>query len=106
MEKFKQELEKVGFAGEIDDSATTLETYSHDASLFEIKPQLVVSPKNAKDVSTLVNLAAQYKKTIPDLSLTGRSAGTDMAGGAVNEDRKSTRLNSSHYCADRMPSSA
>src|SRR3546814_9757072 len=25
---------------------------------------------------------------------------------AVREDRKSTRLNSSHYCASRMPSSA
>src|SRR3546814_2499739 len=26
--------------------------------------------------------------------------------GAGSEDRKSTRLNSSHYCASRMPSSA
>src|SRR3546814_4920369 len=34
----------------------------------------------------------------------------DLAQGAVDDqegrDRKSTRLNSSHYCASRMPSSA
>src|SRR3546814_10194029 len=28
-----------------------------------------------------------------------------MAKDAVDKDRKSTRLNSSHYCASRMPSS-
>src|SRR3546814_2494865 len=27
-------------------------------------------------------------------------------GGVGDQDRKSTRLNSSHYCASRMPSSA
>src|SRR3546814_14171546 len=34
--------------------------------------------------------------------------GTGHADHAAtdNEDRKSTRLNSSHYCASRMPSSA
>src|SRR3546814_2294084 len=31
-------------------------------------------------------------------------AGTMVSNGAL--DRKSTRLNSSHYCASRMPSSA
>src|SRR3546814_3141958 len=30
----------------------------------------------------------------------------DTVDAAVEEDRKSTRLNSSHYCASRMPSSA
>ena len=31
---------------------------------------------------------------------------TTFAGVTVDEDRKSTRLNSSHYCVSRMPSSA
>src|SRR3546814_4590313 len=32
--------------------------------------------------------------------------GEHILKGAEVEDRKSTRLNSSHYCASRMPSSA
>src|SRR3546814_11713873 len=34
----------------------------------------------------------------------GRQAQVEVRGG--RQDRKSTRLNSSHYCASRMPSSA
>lgn len=85
MEMFKKLLVKAGFAGDIDDAAATLETYSHDASLFEIKPELVVYPKHSKDIELLVKLAADQKKTNPSLSLTARSAGTDMAGGAIND---------------------
>jgi FAD/FMN-containing dehydrogenase len=85
MDEFKQKLQAAGFSGELDDSPATKDFYSHDASLFEIKPQLVVFPKNTKDVQTLVRLTADYKKKIPDLSVTARSAGTDMSGGAVND---------------------
>jgi hypothetical protein len=45
MDEFKQKLRVAGFRGEIDDAEETRELYSHDASLFEIKPQLVVCPK-------------------------------------------------------------
>ncbi|HYH74760.1 MAG TPA: FAD-binding oxidoreductase [Candidatus Saccharimonadales bacterium] len=85
MDEFKKKLVASGFAGELADDAATKEFYSHDASLFEIKPQLVVSPKDTKDVQTLVTLVAKEKKNIPDLSVTARSAGTDMSGGAVND---------------------
>ncbi|HUS26622.1 MAG TPA: FAD-binding oxidoreductase [Nevskiaceae bacterium] len=85
MDDFKQALATKGFKGEIEDSAEKLELYSHDASLFEIKPQLIVCPKDSKDVQVLIALATEKKKTMPHLSLTGRSAGTDMSGGAVND---------------------
>jgi FAD/FMN-containing dehydrogenase len=85
MDQFKQTLLDAGFKGEVDDSDATREFYSHDASLFEIKPQLVVSPKDSKDVQLLVKLTADNKKNVPGLSLTARSAGTDMSGGAINE---------------------
>jgi FAD/FMN-containing dehydrogenase len=85
MEQFKKTLVGAGFAGEVLDDLETREFYSHDASLFEIKPQLVVCPKDPKDVQTLVSLVAKEKKRIPDLSVTARSAGTDMSGGAVND---------------------
>jgi len=85
MEEIKQLLQKTGFKGELDDSATAIEKYSHDASLFEIKPKLVVFPKDSADVQALVKLVHEQKTQMPELSVTARSAGTDMAGGAVND---------------------
>ncbi len=85
MDEIKRALADVGFAGEIDDSASALDFYSHDASMFEMRPQLVVKPKTARDVTKLVALVAEKKKTTPGLSLTARSAGTDMSGGAIND---------------------
>lgn len=85
MDDFIKDLKTRGFSGDIDSSEATRELYSHDASLFEIKPQLVVAPKDSTDVQKLVSLVAEHKKARPDLSLTARSAGTDMSGGAIND---------------------
>jgi FAD/FMN-containing dehydrogenase len=85
MEDFKQQLQQKGFKGELDDSAEAKEKYSHDASMFELRPQLVVMPKDSADVQTLVTLVSDQKAQMPELSVTARSAGTDMAGGAINE---------------------
>jgi FAD/FMN-containing dehydrogenase len=84
MDTFKQTLAQ-DFKGEIDDAHETLDFYSHDASMFELRPQLVVKPKDSADVQTLIKQVAAAKATDPSLSLTARSAGTDMAGGAINE---------------------
>ena len=48
MEEIKQALAQHGFEGELDDATDTLEKYSHDASMFEIKPRLVIAPKPPK----------------------------------------------------------
>lgn len=85
MNDLKNKLQQTAFSGELDDSTETKELYSHDASMFEIIPQLVVSPKTAEDVTTLVKFVAENKKDNPDLSLTARSAGTDMSGAAIND---------------------
>lgn len=85
MNDLKDKLQQTAFSGELDDSTETKELYSHDASMFEIIPQLVVSPKTAEDVTTLVKFVAENKKDNPDLSLTARSAGTDMSGAAIND---------------------
>ncbi len=85
MDEIKQALAQHGFAGEIDDAAVTLEAYSHDASMFEIIPKLVIAPKSVKDVSAAVKVVAERKKQQPELSLTARSAGTDMSGAAIND---------------------
>ncbi len=76
---------KQSFKGEVLTDDQTLNLYSHDTSLFEIKPQVIVFPKDDQDVSILVKLVAEYKKDFPNLSLTARSGGTDMTGGAIND---------------------
>ncbi|OGH20566.1 MAG: hypothetical protein A3D74_03110 [Candidatus Levybacteria bacterium RIFCSPHIGHO2_02_FULL_37_13] len=79
-----QKLKQV-IKGDILTDDQTLTTYSHDASLFEVKPQVVIFPKNEEDVKALVKFAAENKKDNPTLSLTARSGGTDMSGGSIND---------------------
>src|SRR5258708_4285794 len=67
--------------GDIDESADTLTKYSKDASLFEIKPKVVVYPKNTLDIENLIKFATHN----PGVTITPRSAGTDMSGGAIND---------------------
>ncbi len=85
MEEIKTALVAQGFKGELDDSPSAKEFYSHDASMFELRPELIVMPKDSADVQTLVQLVSNQKKKMPKLSITARSAGTDMAGGAIND---------------------
>lgn len=85
MDDIKNELALMGFRGDMEDSAAAKEFYSHDASMFELRPDLVLMPTDARDVERAVKLVAERKAKLPKLSLTGRSAGTDMAGGAINE---------------------
>ncbi len=71
-------------------SGQTLDKYSRDASVFEIRPEAVVHPKNTEDVKKIVKWVREKKQALPDaqgkkLSITARSAGTDMSGGAVND---------------------
>lgn len=85
MNEFIKKLKEAGFTGEVDNSNEVLDFYSHDASLFEIRPKLIVFPTDNKDVEILTSLVAREKKNIKGLSLTARSAGTDMSGAAIND---------------------
>jgi len=76
---------KTFFKGEIISESGELAPYSHDASLFIVKPVLAVAPKDAEDVKKLVAFVAKEKAAGNDLSLTARSAGTDMSGGPLSE---------------------
>ena len=80
----KEELKRV-FDGEILDDEKTLDTFSRDASILEVKPKVVVAPRNREDLKTLIKFVSEHKKDDPTLSLTARSAGTDMGGGPLNE---------------------
>ncbi len=71
--------------GEISSDAQTLDAYSRDASLFELKPEVVVSPKDTADIGELVRYVSEAHTRGDSISLTPRSAGTDMSGGAISE---------------------
>ncbi len=71
--------------GEVSSSEKELSTHSRDASIFEIKPKLVVYPKDSDDIKKLVKWVVANKYFNADLSLTARSGGTDMTGGSLND---------------------
>jgi FAD/FMN-containing dehydrogenase len=71
--------------GEISSDEKELLVYSHDASIFEIKPEVVIYPKDTGDIKNLVKWVGSNKDSNKELSLTARSGGTDMGGGALND---------------------
>lgn len=70
--------------GEVRDDAETKAAFSHDASLFELIPSVVVSPQDTADISRVINYVREHSSEESPLSITVRSAGTDMSGGAIN----------------------
>ncbi len=82
-----QELSKL-IEGEVDVSTSSLTAASHDASIFEVRPEVVVRPKNVEDIKKLVRYATDHQSGndgVPRITLTARSAGTDMSGGPLTE---------------------
>ena len=79
-----EELKKI-VKGEISSDEKELSVYSRDASIFEVKPQLVVKPKDTEDIKKLVKWVADNKDSNKELSLTARAGGTDMTGGPLNK---------------------
>lgn len=83
-ENLKKEIKSL-VEGDIFDDEETLKTYSKDASLFEVRPKLVIWPKNSEDIKKLVKFVSTNKVKYPDLSITVRAAGSCMSGGSLNE---------------------
>ncbi len=78
----KEELSKI-IIGEVSDDATALDRKARDASIFEVRPTVIVAPRDVEDVQNLVRYVAAHKGD--GLSITPRAAGTDMTGGAIGE---------------------
>ena len=76
----KDDLQKI-FSSEILDDPETLEKYSKDSSIFKIIPKAILFPKDTEDIKKIVKYADEH-----NLSITVRSAGTDMTGAAIGED--------------------
>ena len=84
MEPLKEQLQKI-IKGEVVNDQETLDTYSHDASMFELRPQLVITPQDTQDVQSIVRYVSANKSAQPDLSIAARSGGTDMSGAAIGQ---------------------
>ena len=69
--------------GDVLTDAATRATYSRDTSLFEETPSVVVYPKDAQDAARAVRAVYNAKHSGHDVSITARSAGTDMTGGPL-----------------------
>ncbi|HEU0085922.1 MAG TPA: FAD-binding oxidoreductase [Candidatus Paceibacterota bacterium] len=80
-----QEEIKKFFKGEIENSEEVLSQYSKDASIFLLRPELVVFPKDSEDVQNLVKWVNENTGKYPNLAITPRCAGTDMSGGSIGE---------------------
>lgn len=69
---------KKNIQGETFFDQTTLQSFSTDESIFKIDPQVVVCPKNEKDVQAIVEIAAEFQTPI-----TARGGGTGVAGQSI-----------------------
>ncbi|MFO0882416.1 MAG: FAD-binding oxidoreductase [Candidatus Saccharimonadales bacterium] len=84
MENLEKEIQSI-IAGKVDTSDEAREFYSHDASMFELRPEVVVYAKNSNDIQSIVQFVASRKKDNPNLSVVARSGGTCMSGGAIGD---------------------
>lgn len=74
-----------GFRGGISTDKKLLDAYSYDESIFSIRPQVVIQPKNRRDVEIATAVIAEQTKRFSSLSLTPRAAGTGLGGGSLTD---------------------
>ena len=71
--------------GDVSDNGELLLKYSRDTSIFERRPSVVVFPKDADDVASIVKFVRDARAKGENISLAPRSAGTDMTGGPLTD---------------------
>lgn len=69
--------------GEVRTDLAARQAVSRDASVYELVPEVVISPADSVDIEKLVKYVAKNKTAYPKLSITPRSAGTCMSGGSI-----------------------
>jgi FAD/FMN-containing dehydrogenase len=78
-------LRENGFRGGVSTDRDLLETYSTDESIFSVRPQVVLQPKNRSDIEIATKVIAEETKRFSTLSLTPRAAGTGLGGGSLTD---------------------
>lgn len=70
--------------GDVTLSDEDRERVARDTSLFYIKPEIVIYPKNSIDISKICEYVNEKKLAGFDIALSVRSAGTCMTGGSLS----------------------
>ena len=78
-------LREEGFKGGVTTDKKILDRYSTDESVFMVKPQVVVQPKDRHDVEIITKIIARETKRFDSLSLTPRANGNGFDGGALSD---------------------
>lgn len=78
-------LREAGFRGGVSTKKELLDAYSTDESIFSIRPQVILQPKNRRDVEIATAVVAEQTKRFSSLSLTPRAAGTGLGGGSLTD---------------------
>lgn len=68
---------------EVRTDEASLAKNSKDTSLFTVRPSAVLYPKNVDEIKQVVRWVVSHKNENPELSITGRSGGSDMTGGPL-----------------------
>jgi len=71
--------------GEVVTDAALLEHMSHDASVLEVKPEIIVYPRVTNDIRKVARFAWQLAEKGNILPITARGAGTDQTGAAIGK---------------------
>jgi len=70
-------------AGEVATDATTRQAMSHDGSILEVAPQLVVYPRTTNDVRKVMRFSWRLAERGQVLPITARGGGTSPTGAAI-----------------------
>jgi FAD/FMN-containing dehydrogenase len=81
----EHKLRDAGFRGVVSSDKSLLEEYATDESIFNIKPQIVLQPKDQRDIEIAVKTLGAETGRFPSLSLTPRAAGTGLSGGSLTD---------------------
>ncbi len=76
---------KSKLAGDVSVDDTDREKAARDTSLFYVKPEIVIYPKDKEDIKAVVTYVHEEKQKGNNISLSMRAAGTCMTGGPLSE---------------------
>jgi len=71
--------------GEVLTKESARKYFSTDASIFEVKPKIIVYPRNTSDVRKTARFAWQLAERGKVLPITARGKGSDLSGAAIGE---------------------
>ncbi len=71
--------------GSVTDNSDARDFFSTDGSIFTLKPEAIVYPKNTADVRKTVQLLDGRARDGKTASIVARGSGTDQSGGAIGE---------------------